>query len=215
MTHLRTGLFKGTGYLVALGLVTAAVAVLAFFFKNSVLALSAAILGLYVLHLLSIRFILQGQEKQRASLAVQWQLLQQLVESTQVAPGGMQSAEGETVHAETGRATALAEGPLSETDVAREAAAAVWRDTPRDVLIPRRLALGTVAIVRGMLEPSEVAQILLKQRQQPDRRFGELAIERGLLTALQLEVLLRVQQKGLFTDTELEVARSRLQEFRG
>lgn len=127
----------------------------------------------------------------------------------------MRSAEGETVHAETGQVTALAEGPLSETDLAREAAVTVCRDTPRDVLIPRRLALGTVAIGRGMLEPSEVVQILLKQRQQPHRRLGELAIERGLLTASQLEELLRVQQKGLFTDTEKEVARLRLQEFRG
>ncbi|MFQ5688845.1 MAG: hypothetical protein ACE5HQ_01050 [Gemmatimonadota bacterium] len=83
-----------------------------------------------------------------------------------------------------------------------------------NVPIPRHFALGTVAIIRKLLEPSEVAHIMLEQRKQPRKRFGELAIEMGLLTHSEVESLLLAQQEGLFTDGEIHEARVRLQSFK-
>lgn len=84
----------------------------------------------------------------------------------------------------------------------------------RKVPIPRHFALGTVAIIRRLLEPAEVAQILLEQRRQPRLRFGDLAIQMGLLDETQLRELLLTQQEGLFTDNEIREARARLRAFR-
>ncbi|MFQ5889201.1 MAG: hypothetical protein ACE5JR_04010 [Gemmatimonadota bacterium] len=85
---------------------------------------------------------------------------------------------------------------------------------PRDVPIPRHFALGTVALVRNMLGPADVARVLLEQKKRPDERFGKLAVQLGLLTESQLEELLLAQQEGLFTDEEMREARRRLEEFR-
>lgn len=95
---------------------------------------------------------------------------------------------------------------------AAEAAQAV--ESSRDVPIPRHFALGTVAIIRDLMKPGEVAQILLEQRRQPRTKFGEVAVEMGFLTPEQLETLLRAQQEGLFTDEEIQEARKRLRSFR-
>ncbi len=83
-----------------------------------------------------------------------------------------------------------------------------------NVPIPRHFALGTVALVRKMLTPAEVARVLLEQRRRPDARFAALAVDLGLLTKTQREELLLAQQEGLFTDAEMRDARRRLQEFR-
>ena len=84
----------------------------------------------------------------------------------------------------------------------------------RDVPIPRHFALGTVAIIRRLLEPAEVARILLEQRRQPRLRFGDLAVQMKLLDDTQLRELLVAQQEGLFTDEEIREARARLRAFR-
>lgn len=83
-----------------------------------------------------------------------------------------------------------------------------------NVPIPRHFALGTVAIIRRALTPAEVAQVLIEQRKRPRERFGEVAVEMGLLTAGELEELLVAQQQGLFTDEEIREARSRIRAFR-
>lgn len=83
-----------------------------------------------------------------------------------------------------------------------------------EIPIPRHFALGTVALIRQLLSPAEVARVLMEQRQQPDRRFASLAVEMGLLTDPQREELLLAQQEGLFTEQEMREARERLREFR-
>lgn len=93
-----------------------------------------------------------------------------------------------------------------------EAAEAV--EVYREVPVPRHFALGTVAIIRNAMQPGQVAQVLVEQRRQPKRQFGDLAVEMGFLGRAQLEDLLEAQQAGLFTDEEIREARQRLREFR-
>jgi hypothetical protein len=89
-----------------------------------------------------------------------------------------------------------------------------YRSPAVEVPVPRHFALGTVALVRDLLTPAEVARVLLEQRRQPAKKFGVLAVEMGLLTESQREALLLAQQEGLFTDAEMRDARQRLREFR-
>lgn len=84
----------------------------------------------------------------------------------------------------------------------------------RNVPIPRHFALGTVAIIKQTLTPAEVAQVLVEQRKRPREKFGELAVEMGLLSQAELEELLVAQQQGLFTDEEIRQARGRIKSFR-
>lgn len=83
-----------------------------------------------------------------------------------------------------------------------------------DLPIPRKFALGTVAIIRRVLDPAEVARVLEEQRVFPKKRFGEIAVDLGLMTEEQLADLLDAQRDGLFTEEEIESARSRLEAFR-
>ena len=87
-------------------------------------------------------------------------------------------------------------------------------DTSRNVPIPRHFALGTVAIIRGALSPAEVAKVLLEQRRQPRKQFGEVAVEMGVLDETVLRELLVAQGEGLFTDEEIRDARQKLREYR-
>jgi len=77
----------------------------------------------------------------------------------------------------------------------------------------RRFALGTVAIIRNLLQPSEVEQILAEQRRYPRLRFGDIAVQLGLLSRAEIGELLEAQQEGVFTDEELIDTRLRLQAF--
>ncbi len=80
--------------------------------------------------------------------------------------------------------------------------------------VPRHFALGTVAIIRRLLEPSEVERILGEQRRYPRLRFGDVAVQLGLLTDGQIQELLLAQQEGLFTNAEIREARERLRAYR-
>jgi hypothetical protein len=290
-------------YLTAVAAVTVVVAGLAWFSQNWTLAAAAAALGLYALHLVSIRFLLDNQRRQRQMLDAQWEVLQQFIgasESSDSANAGeivpampVDREDPEKPATATQASIPEAAAPPAEP-VARaapaepEAESARWvtedksvvvppvealsdtapaRSTdggvpitideaelgglepveepefltpdpgalqeapglvgipsrgrePRppgmaaEVPVPRHFALGTVALVRDLLSPAEVAQVLLEQRRQPGRKFGELAVELGLLSESQREELLLAQQEGLFTDGEMREARRRLREFR-
>lgn len=88
-------------------------------------------------------------------------------------------------------------------------------DPPSKMPVPRRFALGTVAIIRKLLEPADVERILAEQRRYPRLRFGDVAVQLGLLTAGQLQELLVAQEEGVFSDEEIADARSRLAEYHG
>ena len=80
--------------------------------------------------------------------------------------------------------------------------------------MPRHFALGTVAVIRKLLEPEDVERILAEQRRYPRLRFGDIAVQLGLLTEPQLQEVLLAQQQGVFTDAEIREARDRLKVFR-
>ncbi len=66
-------------YLTAVASVTVIVAGMAWFSQNRTLAAAAAAMGLYALHLLSIRFLLDNQARQRKLLDAQWEVLQRFI----------------------------------------------------------------------------------------------------------------------------------------
>ena len=103
----------------------------------------------------------------------------------------------------------------SSGDLAVPATAVSGNGTPsQNIPTARHFALGTVALIRDLLTPAEVAQILVEQRNQPDERFAAIAMDLGMLSEQQREELLLAQQEGLFTDEEMRDARERLRDFR-
>jgi len=202
-----------------------AVAVVAWLVKDQWLVFSAAIVGLYVLHLVSVRYIVRAHADQLAALAGV-----DLVSAREADADASQSQVAEHT-SEAGKKNGKA--ALSESDDSGEALSSDESDaqaadqpvtpagategsgpTLKEVAIPRHFMLGTVAIVRSVMEPEAVARVLMEQRQQPGKRFGELAVEMGLITEEQLDMLLDAQQRGLFTDAEIREARQRLEAFR-
>jgi hypothetical protein len=120
-----------------------------------------------------------------------------------------------------------ASGDQSES-TREDGLAVLWKPTPdndllrllNDVLepsgnvpMPRRFALGTVAILRNLLQPADVARILEEQRRYPRLRFGDIAVQLGFLTDDELAELLAAQQEGLFTDEEILDTRARLNAY--
>ncbi len=242
-----------THYQVAVSGVAVVVALVAWAVANSALAFAAAIVGLYALHLMSIRFILEAHREQRVTLEGQWSFLRKLVgpaiesglrlelpaglRAKSPAPkstrGGVSGAGGRAVNtapapaessgfgggSQAATATLVRPGTkvspsTSDPNPAAKEAETVPSRADCNVPVPRHFALGTVALVRKMLTPAEVARVLLEQRRRPEARFAALAVDIGLLTKTQREELLLAQQEGLFTDAEMRDARRRLQEFR-
>ncbi len=76
---------------------------------------------------------------------------------------------------------------------------------------PRRFALGTVAILRNLLQPGEVERILIEQRRYPALRFGDAALQLGLLSEEQRAELVQAQQDGMFSEEEIREARRRVE----
>lgn len=192
------------------GVVTVAMAVIAWFFHDRTLALSAAVLGLYSLHLISIRFIIEGQAENTARLATQWRLLQLLVD-----PNALEAGDASEPRRSTRPYASTPIGNLLATAAGNGAVHESSSGAAREKIpTPRHFALGTVALIRGLMTPAEVARVLIEQRNQPDERFAAIAVELGLVNEEQREELLLAQQEGLFTDHEMREARERLREFR-
>lgn len=171
--------FHSQQYLGAFVLVTGVAVGLAVIAGDRDMAFAAAILGLYVLHLISVRTLVQGQRQQ-------WEAVREL----------------ESLVGELDRAERAAPGTPAPEGAAREGEP-----------VRRHFALGTVAIIRDVMEPAEISRILIEQRKRPERGFGELAVEMGLLSENELESLLRAQQEGQFTQEEIRTARQRLEDY--
>lgn len=168
--------FPSRQYLWAFGVVTVISVGLAGVVGDRDLAFTAAILGLYVLHLISVRTLLHGQREQ-------WEAVREL-----------ESLVGELTRAE--RADPSTPPPESDAGPSH-----------------RHFALGTVAIIRRVLTPGQVSRVLVAQREKTEKRFGELAVEMGLLTDEGLESLLLAQQQGQFSREEIRDARERLEAY--
>lgn len=224
-------------YLAAVAGVSLVVAALAWFARNGTLAVAAGALGFYALHLLSVRFLLENQTRQREVLDAQWEVLQRFIGSPEAEPDTGEELvppmPGEIDEAPTSAAPSPQVPVVPPAESLTDGAGIPLLDPGRDgnapeagapgpgrqsrtseVPVPRHFALGTVALVRDLLSPAEVARVLLEQRRQPGKKFGELAVEMGLMTESEREELLLAQQEGLFTDAEMREARRRLREFR-
>jgi hypothetical protein len=279
-------------YLTAVASVAMIVAGMAWFSQNRTLAAAAAAMGLYALHLLSIRFLLENQARQRKLLDAQWEVLQRFIGDADsddvdeigdlipampadleeperpagvVSPPAQPAKEAEEEAPAEPGALAEEEAPAEEDEIAESDSPVVlgevvppveslggmdhgfamvieeeaieplsaipglqelgtselveqesdeFRVPTIEVPVPRHFALGTVALVRDLLTPAEVARVLLEQRRQPGKKFGVLAVEMELLSDTQREELLLAQQEGLFTDAEMRDARHRLRQFR-
>lgn len=276
--------FYSLRYLSLVAVATIALALVAWIMQNRQLALAAGVMGLYALHLISIRYILDNQLQHSVALQSQWELLQRLVDPNEpadrVTPNEDNGQKGVTPEARSEslaildpRANVTGESlpahtpgnmnfedgpprpwppvglPLSTIDSAPDLAIPPGLDMPdrpapgvaaasgssplqgsnpggarelstgdpftvTEVPIPRHFALGTVALIRQLLTPPEVARVLMEQRRQPDKRFATLAVEMGLLKDSQREELLLAQQEGLFTEEEMRQAREGLHQFR-
>lgn len=277
--------FYSLRYLSLVAVATIALALVAWIVQDRQLALAAGVMGLYALHLISIRYILDNQRQHTQALQSQSKLLQRLVDPNEPAPEATQqvsldnggeplpTALAESVEVPDPRedrsgddhpadqsrdsgfggagpqswppiglplstidsspGLAIPQGlhmpdlpahgvvvsagssskPGSESDGGGEASSedpSVVTEVP----IPRHFALGTVALIRQLLTPPQVARILMEQRRQPDKRFATLAVEMGLLGEAQREELLLAQQEGLFTEEEMRQAREGLHQFR-
>lgn len=202
-------------FLGAVALLTLLVALLAWYGQNTTLALVAAVLGIYALHLISLRVILQGQAENKARLETQWKLLQLLVDPNALEAGtGLPPRASLAPPAMPGAESRLASSPRPNGNKPDGGAPPAPPEPEYRIPTPRHFALGTVALIRNMLTPAQVARILVEQRQQPDKKFATLAVDLGMLTDEQREELLLAQQEGLFSDAEMREARERLRDFR-
>ncbi len=247
-------------YLMIVVAVAVVVGGLAVFGQSSTLALAAAILGLYVLHLFSNWQLASNQRQQWQTLRDVERMLGDL-NAAAASPATETGDEPDPASETTGagwRLTAVGEAPL-DSDVggkeepdaagaggvsaetpgaggadegASEAAAPgetagveeAGREEKKEgdagdgddgtVLVPRQYKLGTVAVVERALTPGEVAQVLGVQDRHPDRKFGDIAVDLGLLGESQLEELLETQREGLYRPEAISRARRDLQEFR-
>ena len=184
-------------FISALGVITVAMAVLSWFTHERALSLSAAVLGFYSLHLISVRFILEDQAEDRARMESQWALLKLMVD-----PNAATASHSLPI-AMHGGSTMLVDAGTSENG-----------DELKKIPTARHFALGTVALIRDLLTPAQVAHILVEQRNQPDEQFAAIALDLGMINEEQREELLLAQQEGLFTDEEMREARERLRDFR-
>lgn len=223
--QLRRGDREYSGqFLGAVAILTLLVSLLAWWGQNRALAMAAAVLGIYALHLISMRVIMAGQAENKARLETQWKLLQLLVDPNALDPSELPDGRSMTPPGRPGRLSRLVASPVRNGAFRNSDSGAHANGSGEDVAAasgpeyriptPRHFALGTVALIRNMLSPAQVARILVEQRQQPDRKFATLAVELGMLTDAQREELLLAQQEGLFSDAEMREARERLREFR-
>ena len=251
-------------YSLVFAAVTIIVGVVALVRKDSMVTMAVAILGLYILHLLSLRALTRdgaatdrgsrrparaaGARPARLEVAKSGERadgsdprpLDVIAQASEVAveasdPTVLKSNDGPVFFSrESGFVREIGETSLpsrqkpatedepeflpadSEVTMPDFVADNGTPDTKgtSDVPIPRKFALGTVAIIRRALDPAQVARVLEEQRKFPKKRFGEIAVELEYITEAQLDGLLEAQKAGLFTEEEIQGARRSLEAFR-
>jgi len=239
------------GYSLVFAAVTVVVGAAALVRRDGMVTMAAAILGLYILHVLSLRAVVREIATPSSSRTHARKPKQPDVSSRPAAsseydassgsgetgPVFLSSASGfvreieapsvPTVPRQQRPATEDREWMLHLGDPEEEPEfLPVSSDSPpppvsdmqaatgSDVVIPRKFAIGTVAIIRQALDPGQVALVLEEQRKFPKKRFGELAVERGFIKEAQLDELLGAQKAGLFTEAEIQWARTALESYR-
>lgn len=172
------------------------VVLVAFVVESVRMALGIAVLGMYALHLLSLR---QIRKEHRA----RWESLRELVED-----GDAGSASSTAVYRPAGDGRAEEESDADDSE-------ALWQggSPAEDVPVPRTFALGTVALIRKRMTPGQIDEVLAVQETRPEEYFGQLSVELGHLDQQELAELLEAQDEGLFTNEEIQDARRRLKAY--
>lgn len=195
-------------------------------FRTQDLLLAGLTLGLYGLHLVSMRSLREKQERQSALLREVGAALDDLS-----GPASADSASAEADAAGSGSGTPGGHGaPASAGSAGRGADDGHGADAgpgegkrsrrgngersaPGDRTVRRKLRMGTVAIVEGALEPREVARVMSVKEQKPGKSFGTVAVEMGLLDAGQVEDLQETRETGLYPERRLKEAKRELRAF--
>ena len=197
-------------YLAVVVVVAAVVGGLALFGQSSTLALAAAILGLYVLHLFSNWQLAATQRQQWESVRQVERMLHDIGE----ARGREETADPEITAVGDAPAEPGSEGTEAEIEATSRSDVEMAGEDDDSVLVPRHYKLGTVAVVEETLTPEEVARVLAVQDRQPDRKFGDIAVGLDLVSESELEQLLEVQEQGLYHPEDISRARRELKEYR-
>lgn len=178
-------------------------------FRTQDLLLAGLTVGLYGLHLVSVRVIRDEQGRQAT-------LLRQVAAALDDLAGGAVNEEGSMRQADAGDAESRARDEPAEAGRARETGDGGGTSVAGgDSKVSRDLRIGTVAVVEGLLEPKEVSRVMSVQERKPDKPFGEIAVQMGLLRPDQAEELLEVKETGLFSKRKLSRARTKLRSFLG
>ncbi len=189
------------GYSLVFAAVTVVVGAVALVRRDGTVTMAAAILSLYILHVLSLRAVVRESAMPSSSRAHAQKPTQPATEDREwMLHLGDPEEEPEFL-------------PVS-SDSPPPSLSDTQATTGSEVVIPRKFAIGTVAIIRRALDPAQVARVLEEQRKFPKKRFGELAVERGFIADVQLDELLGAQKAGLFTEVEIQRARAALESYR-
>lgn len=189
-------------YAALLGGAAVAAGVFAFIADDGSLGFAAAIVGLYALHIFSMRYMRDQWETLRGLERLVGELGYSQEEIREAGRGG------EPAGAATGARGRP--GPGSATEAGGEAP----RRESDTRTVSRKFALGTVALIEGKMNPAEVSRTLAEQRKKPQLTFGDHAVSLGYLTETELEDLVQAQHDGVFTADQIQEARRRLQQYR-
>lgn len=196
-------------YTLVFAAVTVIVGLTAIVRRDGMITMAAAVLGLYILHLLSLQALTRSGSPTSSAMAAG------PGEGVKGAARGWERRPATDDSAWMVQLSDPEEEPeFLPVDSDRTRPDGAGQKGVSEVPIPRKFALGTVAIIRRALDPAQVARVLEEQRKFPKKRFGEIAIELDYINENQLNELLAVQQAGLFTEEEIQSARTRLEAFR-
>lgn len=190
-------------------------------FRTQDLLLAGLTLGLYGLHLVSMRSLREKQERQSALLREVGAALDDLSGPASAEADAARSGSGTTGgDGAPGSATSAGRGGDDVPDAGagpgeekRSRRGNGERSAPGDRTVRRDLRMGTVAIVEGALEPREVARVMSVKEQKPGKSFGTVAVEMGLLDAGQVEDLQETRETGLYSERRLKEAKRELRAF--
>lgn len=175
-------------YLILLGIAAAAGGGIAAVSDNLDMGFAAAIVGLYFLHLYSVR-----------DMHEQWQKLRGIEHV--MAELGFAPDEVDRAARPAGASPTVPE-PRGGADRASGDAATGG------------FAPGTVALIEGLMTPEEVSRTLTIQQEEPGRPFGEVALELGFLSPEERDGLERSREEGDFVPERIERARRSLRSYR-
>lgn len=179
---------RSATYVGAFLFLSAVAVLLALGFRIQDLLLAGLVLVLYGLHLIRINSLEDELDEQTANIREVSSRLEELSDLQSLPAPPEPTGEQPGAAPAEGSAEAGFEGESVALD----------------------LRLGTVAIVENVLEPEQVSKVLAAQEREPEKKFGELAVEAGMIDDDQVDRLLEIQQRGVYSRAKVQSAKARL-----